>query len=208
MSVDLFRKITRSHHRQVQDLIDKGADVVKARDAMGNTLLMRSCSSSLETVKVLVNAGVEVDAVNNSGENALHKACDALRPDVVELLLSLPVGTTLMRRRDTFNEFPIHKAVRDNNTDCLALLLTGGSPLNDRNNNGDTPLHIAARMQHNQHLLLLLKRGGDPTITDRVGKVATDYVSASSPEYQEILIVAEKARNALRHGPAIETLDI
>jgi len=49
---------------------------------------------------------------------------------------------------------------------------------------GVTPVHVAVRAQNIDSLRWLLSHGADPTIRDRDGRTAADYVSTDVPERQ------------------------
>jgi hypothetical protein len=71
--------------------IEKGADVnVQGKNEDTETLLMKFCDdneTTAEDVKVLLNAGADVNLKNSEGETALMFACDNNNLEVVKLLL-------------------------------------------------------------------------------------------------------------------------
>ncbi|MCR5359232.1 MAG: ankyrin repeat domain-containing protein [Thermoguttaceae bacterium] len=63
----------------------------------------------------------------------------------------------------------LHHAVRRNNPEHIAELLSRGEPLDVRDEAGRTPLHIAAVKNHSAVIRLLIEAGADPNLFDDSG---------------------------------------
>jgi ankyrin repeat protein len=93
-----------------------------------------------EIIKVLVEAGADVNASDNDKLTALHHAAEAGLPKTVELLLSH--GATV-DAKDVGGNMATHKAALKGHHTVLAGLARGGADLAAVNGSGVTPLMSA-----------------------------------------------------------------
>jgi Ankyrin repeats (many copies) len=78
----------------------------------------------------------------------------------------------------------MHCAAASGQTLAMAKLQDLGASVNRIGGYGGTPLHVAVRSGRIESLRWLLAHGADPSIRDRDGRTAADYVSADIAEPQ------------------------
>ena len=75
-------------------------------------------------------------------------------------------------------------AAASGQTQAMAKLQDLGGSVNRLDGYGVTPVHVAVRFHRIESLRWLLAHGADPSIRDRNGRTAADYVSSEVPEQQ------------------------
>jgi hypothetical protein len=78
----------------------------------------------------------------------------------------------------------MHCAAASGQTQAMAKLQDLGASVNRLDGYGVTPVHVAVRFHRIESLRWLLAHGADPSIRDRDGRTAADYVSSEVPEQQ------------------------
>jgi ankyrin repeat protein len=93
-----------------------------------------------------VLVGVDVNAVNGTGETPLHKAVIGGDTDMVEALVAAEAN---VNARDDFGNTPLHNVASAislmNKAQIANILMAAGANVNTVNNDGKTPLDIARR---------------------------------------------------------------
>jgi ankyrin repeat protein len=121
-------------------LLDAGADVSK-RDSSGRTALFHA--SSAEVVKMLAGAGIELNAADSHGDDALDAALDGLSETcrrTHEVCLSLVgSGLPLIRKHPVRKNSRLYRAAFAENLDAVRFLLDAGHPIDA--DEGTTALH-------------------------------------------------------------------
>ena len=154
----------------------------------------------LEAMKVLLEAGVDVDAVGHYGHRPLHCVCNARMPEdparqvaCIELLASHGAD---LDAPNAGRVRAIHMAVRGRSPKAVRRLLELGARHDVVDKRGSTPLHRAVtntgaggtRGSHVEGLeiaRLLLEYGADPRSRNRDGRSPLD--SAQSRGVRHLL---------------------
>jgi len=146
-------------------LLDFGADA-NARSKSQSTPLM--AASNRYVAGVLLAHGAEPNARNTSGRTALHFAAQLEHPDIVDMLLGLPVEVS---PRDEFNSTPLHGAATWGAAESVSLLLNSGADPDAQDNDGSTPLHreIMARWRSGPVDTLLINSDMNLDVQDERG---------------------------------------
>ncbi|HEX7140787.1 MAG TPA: ankyrin repeat domain-containing protein, partial [Vicinamibacterales bacterium] len=175
----------------VRYLVSRGADL-KARDAFGNTMLTAAAvGDDVETVRIVLDAGVDPNAVGATRMSPLVYAAYSGNPAVTSLLLSK--GANANAAADMPLMFPgaspksgpialsaITPLLAGTASGSLAVvraLLDAGANVNARDGRGMTALMAAVSTNHQNPAIIrmLFDRGADPAIQSSVGETASDW---------------------------------
>jgi len=109
-------------------------------------------------VRMLVNAGLDVNMKNSAGESLFMKTCSAKYPELVELMLSHGAN---INDRDALENTPLHHAVSSGNIKITELLIAAGADVNAVNKEGETALTIAYENNQIELVNILVNSGAD-----------------------------------------------
>ena len=168
----LFFAIERRHFAIFQFLLSRGANVHATASTTGRTTLQLACiRGDLEVVRLLVDAGVESDAIAGQ-ETALCTAVRSRKVEIVRFLLDRGVKvhltgpdgiTTLMR------------ACQNGSVEIMRLLLAAGVNVNARDIYLETALHQAARRGRREVMHeLIVKYNANMFSKDNRGRTSFD----------------------------------
>ena len=98
--------------------------------------------------------GVENTRRNNLGQNAVHSATIANRPDIVKFLLAQDLHCI----RDNRGMYPLHYAVMKSGADLAKIFMNGdeNKSINLQSVQGYTPLHYACVKGEKQTVYMLI----------------------------------------------------
>jgi cytohesin len=149
---------------------------VGIKDFIGRTPLMLACEQApLEVVQILLvvggGQGQGLDATDNQGETALHRAARGGNKEVVPLLLrkGLQAGST-NREGGT----PLMLACEEGHRQVVQMLLeaTQGEGVDEQDLDGMTALHYAAKGGDKDVAAFLLSKGAQANTRDEAGSTA------------------------------------
>jgi ankyrin repeat protein len=201
----LFRAIRSGDLATVKVHLSKAE--IEARDARGATPLMHAAAfGNLETMKVLLDAGADVNARNTFDATAL--LWSARDPEKARLLIEHGADVNVQSKQ---GRTPLMVAsLRRGGSDTVALLLAKGAKVNTQGGRGSTALIIASNAGEAKSVRLLLEKGADPGVTMGIGFTAMTLAGAGrSPETIRLLlekqadvnISADGSPPPQRHGP-------
>jgi ankyrin repeat protein len=160
----------------VRLLLDHIADV---RNNSGMTPLhMVASTGCLEVARILLERSEEVNARDDEGSTALHKASQAWEkghPDLVELLLDHGADAHV---RDNSGSTSLHVAAYCGCLKVSRILLERNAEVNALDDNGSTPLLRASKAGHLDVVQLLLDYDADVHMRDNSGNTALHLAAA------------------------------
>ena len=155
-----------------------------------SALYTAASKGDAEKVRLLLDAGADVNKVNNNGNSPLSAAADSGQHECLDLLLAAP-GIDINQANQN-GDTPLCIAAAKGAVECVRLLLaTPGIEVNKANKNGETPLQIAERNNHTDCADLLRTAN-----SKLVGIAAELQQMGISPEqYNSALYTAAKEGN-------------
>jgi len=124
----------------------------------------------IETVRMLITAGADVDARGVAGATPLDDAALKGHTEISRILLD---HGARVDSRNAWGATPLHDADLGGHTSVAKLLIDRGADVNARESeSGSTPLYSAAAMGRAEMAQLLLEHGADPAIPTKEGKSA------------------------------------
>ena len=148
------------------------------RHADGATPLHLACKTGCpHNVTILLRYSANPDLVDISGQSSLHiAAARDMSGDIVWRLIK--VRASINAQDVTFNETPLHKAIRFQMYDNIRVLVEMGKRnlrVNAKDAQGNTALHKAAEsITSIATLTLLMKAGADPKLLNMLGQSPLD----------------------------------
>ena len=188
-------KTTEEDIEVIELLLENKANIEK-KDKGGNTLLTEFVrNSNLKLVKLFIEYGADVYAINNYGLTALEIICNKLDSidyeatkedlEIIELLL-------LLENKDNIDKKYAHgktlltKFVERGDLKPAALFIKYGADVNTIDDAGETPLHIAVYKHNKDMVQLLLANKADKTLLNGNNKTAHD-IAKTYTKYTDII---------------------
>lgn len=142
----------------------------------GSPLHVAANEGHVLTCHILVQAGAELDTLDDEQNTPLMLACIAGRTEVVRYLLQ--AGADMSLKGDD-GMTCLHLATQSGHLECAHVIL-GQTNLprkfiNMQDEGGWTPLVWACENKHEPVIRYLLERGADPLITDAEGNIALHW---------------------------------
>jgi ankyrin repeat protein len=143
MITDNFES-TPNFHSLLIAAVDRAKVDINAKDYQGLTALHGAASShDLDTIRLLVELGADVDVVDSSNYSPLHIIfghCSLFNCDTAELLLSL--GANVHIAEASSLSTVCHEAAKQADYNAVCAFIAAGSNLDQPDANGHTPRSI------------------------------------------------------------------
>ena len=136
-------------------MIEEGAEINVKDDKNKTPLHWAALEGSIEVTKVLFENNAQVDAVDTSGNTALHYAC-RYYPPVAKYLTE---GGAEVNLKNNDGETPLHLAAKTNHVEAIEVLLIRDADVNAVDKCGNTALQLAIQYSHSG-VAAALVRGG------------------------------------------------
>jgi ankyrin repeat protein len=145
---------------------------INTQDKSGWTALLWAIASNsdLEIVKLLVEAGADVNLSDNRLTTPLMRACRPKDISCVQYLIEK--GADISHRDDKGRTALLFTCEGIVSLDLIGLLIEKGADVNTSDMNGATPLMLASRFGHRELVIYLLQKGADARVQDREGNTA------------------------------------
>lgn len=158
----------------VNDLLSYYPDI-NIRDGHERTCLM--VTDDFEIANILIENGIDVNAVTNEGITALHYAALYNRKEICLRLLEHGANVNSVTK---INITPLYTSIDKENDEIATILLEHGANPNV-SPPGKTPLHVAiANICKHEFIKLLLDHGARVDIPDVDGNTALHYLARSN----------------------------
>ena len=174
-----FNAIEQGDVKALQTWLKVNPEKVDMSDSQGNTLLLQAGQQKkLAMVKMLLNAGANVNALNHQKRDILNTAVSNRSVELVILALANGADPTLVT--SVYEGSALIYATHQGQVEIVKLLIEAGAPLNRVNNLGWTALLEATILgdggvAHQRIVTMLLAGGGDANIADREGRTPLDH---------------------------------
>ena len=181
-----LKLIHQRDHAAMRKALAADVSLAKAVDSTGSTMLMHAAYlGTVETMRLLLDAGAAVNSANNRKATALHWAVT----DAAKLKLLLERRADL-EAKTVDGRTALHLvATHPEGAARVALLLEAGANPNAKNLVGATPL-FAAVVAGWEHTRLMLDKGAD--VNARTGTGATALMAAAGRDARIAALLIEK----------------
>ena len=196
LSSALIQAITADCTEAVEVLLFLGADP-KCSSKNETTPLIFACwKNSIRIAKLLLGAGVDVNAQVSRSNTALKVVCSFKIPnkDLVELLVQFGAQFVIPGEKMT----ALSIATIYGHTDIVQYLVSEGAPVNALNEDGITSLMCAYRNKHSEIAHILLTHGADPNMQDHNNTTALHSACYNQMTVGVELLLAHGADPSLR----------
>ncbi len=144
---NIFEAVKSGNLAAVKSILDANPAAVRARDQNQYTpLIWAARKGQLAVLKLLLERGADINAVNKWNNTALHWAAYNGLVPIVEYLCQK--GAKLDIRENEKGHTPLHDAAWRGHLGVVKALLKHGAPVGIRNNRGERPLEVALRYRH------------------------------------------------------------
>ncbi|XP_059146009.1 putative ankyrin repeat protein RF_0381 [Physella acuta] len=144
---------------RVQTLLRHGANV-QSCDTNGDFPLLLAVKNydSLEITEALLQAGANVNQLNNDGVSALHVAAQSRSLSKVKLLLAQGSDVNI---KTTTEQTPLQYAFSSPDPQIIQHLVEQGASVNVVDYRGNTPLLLASSLENDAVIKSIVKAGAD-----------------------------------------------
>ena len=138
--------------------LESGEDVNRRDPKRDRTALhFAAYKAKPVTLKVLIEAGADVNAQDNNGSTPLSFATQGDNPMIVMELIKAGADVNLARMHD--GATPLHMAAQLGHEGCAAMLIRDGADVHRRTNTGTTPIKFAIDNKHDKIAKMLRHLG-------------------------------------------------
>jgi len=144
---------------------------------MGHVLTDTVIRKKLETIEILVKAGIDINSQNNRGNTALHYAHDDTHIDVVKLLVAKGIDMNIQNIK---GHTVLHNVFLRTQEKVVRFLLQAGIDPNIQDELGNTVLHISCIFRKNPKMVkFLLRTKIDVNRQNKLGDTALSCACSS-----------------------------
>ena len=164
---DLTSRVATGSERQVEEILLRPQDP-NLLDIWGNMtpLIAASLRNQPRMARLLLEAGADVNFIDDLGKTPLSIACESAGTEMVEILLNASADT---ERCDISSRTPLWFATFEGHSGIVKLLLSSRARTDALDDNGGTPLLVASQRGFGEVASLLLEAGADKSAVDNDG---------------------------------------
>jgi ankyrin repeat protein len=155
----LMQAVKSNDVAHVKELIQQGANVNALDDNGDAPLVMAAYEGHNEILKLLLEAGADVSAVDPGMKaTALHAAAYAGRTEAAKLLIAHHID---IDKQGPYNGYTaLHDALWQNHIETAKVIIEAGANLSLKSNQGQTPLEFARSKKLGELVTLMEKKMG------------------------------------------------
>ncbi len=153
----LMKAVKNNDVAGVKKLIGQGVNVSELDGSGDAPLVMAAYEGHNEIVKMLLEAGADVTAVDPGMKaTALHAAAYAGRTEAAKLLIEYKID---IDKQGPYNGYTaLHDAIWQSNIDTAKVLIEAGANLTIKSNQGQSPLEFARSKKLTELVTLMEKK--------------------------------------------------
>ncbi|CAN5179349.1 hypothetical protein BH09DEP1_BH09DEP1_6280 [soil metagenome] len=152
----LSNRLSSSVRKEIPHLIAAGANVNQADPFRGETMLMKAVVvNDLETARLLLQAGADIDKQDHLGITALRLAIGDNKSQMVRLLIDAGADLDKKDYCNGSGYTALMRAAEYGHLEIVRLLLDGGADRTLTNQAGETAKDIALKYHHQEIAKLL-----------------------------------------------------
>jgi ankyrin repeat protein len=152
----LMKAVEKNDTAGVKKLIDQGVNVSEYDENRDAPLVMAAYLGHTEIVKLLLEAGADVAAVDPGMKaTALHAAAYAGRTEAAKLLIQYHVEIDKQGPNNGYTA--LHDAIWQNNISTAEAIIDAGANLHLKSHGGQTPLEFA-RSKGRKEIVAMIER--------------------------------------------------
>lgn len=171
-----------------------GVDIQFKSSHTGNSLLHWACKNNIvEFAKMLIDAGAEINSLNNNGDTPLHSSINAFSDDASIFLIENGANINI---RDGAGSSPLNMASFTYSNNVIKHLIKFGANVNSIRDDGGSPLYGAICVGNFDIANILLSSGAD---------VNTFYLNKSS---KKMIAINEACLPAILTGKTESESDL
>lgn len=156
----LMTAVNNNDGSAVKKLIAQGVNVSELDSNQDAPLVMAAYKGYSEIVRLLLEAGADVTAVDPGMKaTALHAAAYAGRTEAAKLLVQHKID---IDKQGPYNGYTaLHDAIWQGNVETAEVIINAGANLNLKSNSGQTPLEFAKSKNNKKIIALIVKKMAD-----------------------------------------------
>ncbi|CAF1272276.1 unnamed protein product [Adineta steineri] len=152
----------------VELLLSKNAELSAKREDGQTPIHLCAKNDSVEILEKLVDAGGNINDVDNENETILHKAAAHNKENVLAYALSKQKDTDFIVKKHNKGETALLLAAKFGHVRCVKLLLEAGADMfNDRDKCERGPVYLASMGNHIETLQVLLYHASEHVDKDK-----------------------------------------
>ena len=152
----LMKAVQNNDVSAVKKLIAEGVNVSELDANQDAPLVMAAYEGRAEIVKLLLEAGADVTAVDpGMRATALHAAAYAGRTEAARLLIQYHIDINKQGPNNGYTA--LHDAIWQNHIETAEVIINAGANLNLKSHSGETPLQFA-RSKNRREIAAMIER--------------------------------------------------
>ncbi|XP_064642866.1 serine/threonine-protein phosphatase 6 regulatory ankyrin repeat subunit A-like [Lineus longissimus] len=125
-----------------------------------------------DTVKILIDAGADVNAKDINNDILLLASASGGHSDTVKILIDAGADVDA---KDINNVTPLLASASGGHSDTVKILIDAGADVDAKSTNNDTPLLVSARRGHSDTVKILTDAGADVDAKDIINDTPLHY---------------------------------